>query len=66
MEREYKQSFRGETRSKKRPFVRSTSRREDNTKIDLKCWESVDWINLAPDTNYWWVLVNMVIGFRVP
>jgi hypothetical protein len=29
-------------------------------------WEVVDWINLAQDSDQWWVLEYTVINLRVP
>jgi hypothetical protein len=28
-------------------------------------WESVDWMHLAQDRDYWWALVNTVMNLRV-
>jgi hypothetical protein len=29
-------------------------------------WESVDWIHLAQDRDWWQALVNMVMNLQVP
>jgi hypothetical protein len=52
----------------KRPLVRLRSRWEDNIKMDLQEveWWSMDWIDLAQDSNRWWALVNAIINFRIP
>jgi hypothetical protein len=44
----------------KRPFGRPRRRCEDNIRMDLReiGWESVDWINLAPDRDQCWTRVN--------
>jgi hypothetical protein len=36
-----------------------------NLKIKSVC-EGVNWIHLAQDRVQWWVLVQMVMDFRVP
>ena len=53
---------------RKRELVRTVRRCEDNVKIDLKemRWESVDWIDLAQDTDRWRALVNAVMKLWVP
>jgi len=46
---------------------RPRHRWEDNIKMDLQevgCG-SMDWINLAQDTDRWWALVNVVMNFQV-
>jgi hypothetical protein len=37
-------------------------------KLDLGeiCWEGVDWIHLAHDTEQWWAFVDTVMNIRVP
>ena len=52
----------------KRPLERPGCRWEDNIKMDLQevgrgCGE---WMELAQDRDRWWVLVSMVMNFRVP
>jgi hypothetical protein len=41
---------------------------KDNIRMDLKeiGWESVEWIHLAQDRDWWWALVNMVMNLQVP
>jgi hypothetical protein len=36
----------------------------DNIKIDLReiGWGVVDWIDMAPDRDWWMALVNMVVN----
>jgi hypothetical protein len=29
-------------------------------------WDVMDWIDLAPDRDQWWALVNTVMNLRVP
>jgi hypothetical protein len=40
----------------------------DNIKMDLRerGWDSMDWIDLAPDRDQWSALVNTVINLQVP
>jgi len=44
------------------------SRWEDNIKMDLEEVGSrgMDWIDLAQDSDRWWVLVNALMNLRVP
>jgi hypothetical protein len=51
----------------RRPLGRPRPSGEVNIKIDLQEEEcrNVDWIELAPDRNRWWVLVNAVMNIRV-
>jgi hypothetical protein len=41
---------------------------EDNIKIGLKeiCWNSVDWVNLAQDSDKWRESLNAVMKLCVP
>jgi len=41
---------------------------EDNIRMDLReiCWEVVDWMHLAQDSDKWWALVNTVMNLRIP
>jgi hypothetical protein len=57
----------GQTKCK-RPFLRSKSIRESDTKIDVKGtgWQGVDLIRLAQDMGKWWAPINTVTKFRVP
>jgi hypothetical protein len=53
---------------RRRPFGRPRSRREDNTKMDIRkvgCG-GMDWIDLAQDRNKWQALVNAVMYLYVP
>jgi hypothetical protein len=52
----------------RRPLEIPGSRWEDNIKIDLQevGWGSIDWIDLAQDTDRWWAVVNMAMNLRVP
>jgi hypothetical protein len=47
----------------KRPLRRPTRRWEGNIKMDLNVigWKSLNWINLAQDSDQWWVLVDIII-----
>jgi hypothetical protein len=52
----------------RRNWSKETTRKEDNTKIDLKqtrCMD-MDWINLVEDGVQWWTVVNTAINLRVP
>jgi hypothetical protein len=51
----------------KRDLGRTARRCEDNVKVDFKeiRWESVDWIDLAQDTDRWRVLVNQMMKLWV-
>jgi hypothetical protein len=53
---------------KKRPLERHRHRWEDNIKMDLReiGWGSMDWTDLAQDTDQWRALVNMVMNLWVP
>jgi hypothetical protein len=58
----------GEKNEGKRRLGRPKRRWEDNNKADLKevgCG-SMDWIELAQDTERWRALVNAVMNLRVP
>jgi len=47
---------------------RPRNRWENNNKMYLQevgCG-GMDWIDLAPDRDKWWALVNMVMNLRVP
>jgi hypothetical protein len=52
----------------KRPFGRYVRRWEDNIKMNLKKTgrECVEWIDLVHNSDRWWVVVKMVMNFRVP
>ena len=50
------------------PLGRPRRRWEDNIKMDLgevRCG-GMDWIELAQDSDRWWVFVNAVMNLRVP
>jgi hypothetical protein len=51
-----------------RQVGRTRHRWEDNIKMDFKevGWGGMDWIAAAQDRDSWCVLVNTVMGFRVP
>jgi hypothetical protein len=51
----------------KRPLGRLRHRWEYYIMMDLQevRWRSMDWIGLARDRNRLWVLVNVVMNFRV-
>jgi hypothetical protein len=51
----------------KRPIWRPRRRWKDGVKMDLReiGWGDVEWIHLARDRDWWWVLVNAVMNFRV-
>jgi hypothetical protein len=51
----------------KRPLGRPRPRWEDNIRTDLReiWWEGVDWMDLVQNKNQWWVIVNVVMNFRV-
>ena len=48
----------------KRPLGRPRHSWEGNIKMDL-C-EVGGWMDLAPDRDRWWALVNTMMNFRVP
>jgi hypothetical protein len=52
----------------KRPIGRPRHGWVDNIKMDLReiGWVSIDWIDLAQDTDQWRSLVNTVMNLRVP
>ena len=52
----------------KRPLKRPRSRWEDDNEMDLTEveWENMDSIDLAPDKDRWWALVNAVMNLWVP
>jgi hypothetical protein len=52
----------------KRPLGRARCSWVDNIKIDLReiGWGSMDWTDLAQDTDQWKALMNMVMNPRVP
>jgi hypothetical protein len=51
----------------KRPLGRPRRRWEDGIRMDLRetGWGSVDWIQLAQDSDRWWAIVNTVMNLRV-
>jgi hypothetical protein len=51
----------------KRPFGRPRRRWEYGIRIDLReiDWGSVDWIQLAQDSDRWQAVVNTVMNLRV-
>jgi hypothetical protein len=50
----------------KRPLGRPRRRWENGIRTDLReiGWVSVDWIQLAQDTDRWWVHVNTAMNLR--
>jgi hypothetical protein len=58
--------FGGETSGNRR-LERPGRRWKDDIKGDIQevGW-GMDWIDLAHDRDGWWIVVNMVINFRVP
>jgi hypothetical protein len=52
----------------KRPLGRCRRRREDNIRMDLDeiGINAGNWIDSAQDRDYWKVLVNAALNFRVP
>jgi hypothetical protein len=55
-------------RDGKRPLGRPSRRKEDNIKMNLRQigWGNIDWVNLAPDRNRWWALMNTVMNLLIP
>jgi len=55
--------FLGKRPEEKRPLARSKVS-EDNIKMDLQevGWASMDWIELAQDTDRWQALANVVMN----
>jgi hypothetical protein len=53
---------------RKRPIRRPRCRWADNVMIDFEelGWSSVNWIDLAQDTENWRGVVNAVMNVRVP
>jgi hypothetical protein len=51
----------------KRPLGRPRHRWEDGIRMDLReiGWVSVEWIQLAQDSDRWRALVNTVINLRI-
>jgi hypothetical protein len=51
-----------------RPLARPRRKWENNIKIDLQAveWGDMDWIDVAQNTNRWWVFVNVVMNLQVP
>jgi hypothetical protein len=51
----------------KRPLGRPRCRLEDGIRMDLMDigWESVEWIQLAQDMDWWRALVNIMMKLRV-
>jgi len=52
----------------KRPIGRPRRRWDDNIKMDLQevVYGSMDWIDLAQNTDWMRALVNVVMNLRVP
>jgi hypothetical protein len=52
---------------RKRPLGRPRRRWEDEIRMDLReiGWESVEWIQLAQDSDRWLAVVNTVMNLRV-
>jgi hypothetical protein len=52
----------------RRPLGRPRRKWEDNIRMDLReiGWGSMDWIDLAQDSDQWRALVNTVMNLRFP
>ena len=52
----------------KRPFGRSKHKLNDSIRMDLKeiCVNTRNWVDSAQDRNYWRVLENAALNYRVP
>ena len=52
----------------KRPLGRSSSRWENNIRMDLEEMgtNAGNWVGSSQDRNYWRALVNVALNFRVP
>ena len=52
----------------KRPLGRPRRRWEDNIRMDLEeiGINAGNWVDSAPDRNYWGALVNAALNLRVP
>jgi hypothetical protein len=44
----------------KRPLGKASRRWVENIKMDLRGWDSMDWIDLAQDRDQWRALLNKV------
>jgi hypothetical protein len=51
---------------RKRTLGRPSRKWDDNTEMDLKGYEDMDWNHLAPDSNKSLAFVNMTMKFQVP
>jgi hypothetical protein len=50
----------------RRPLGRPRSRWEDKMDLQEVGWGSMDWIELAQDSDRWRAVVNAVMNLRVP
>ena len=56
------------TSAGKRPLGRPRFRWEDNIRMDLKeiYINTMNWVDSAPDRDYWRAVVNAALNLRIP